>query len=459
MFKFSLSSIKSIYLLAFDLRFFLGLPLCLVLNALVLNSPQLLYGQNTSKIAVLQLSNRAKIKESEIIYLTSQIQELVQQKTKGQYQVMTQENILTLLPPDQSLENCIEAQCEVDVGRLLGASLVVTGHIFRFGSQQGFRCTLKIHETQTGTLISSQTMKAQKIDQIENQLIPIIDQLLKDGLNFRLESNEQVKKQVSPQAKQPMVRPIDWVLIEGGEFMMSNEFGLPHEQPSHLVKVNDFYMTKTEITNAQYEKCVKAGICTPPHWEDELCYVYQTSKRHWQQGIVPLEFRGENQPVICIEWQQARIFAKWIGGDLPSEAQWEYASRSGGKDIKYPWGNAEATCEYAVMSDEGDGCGRDSTWEVCSKTGGNTAQGLCDMGGNVWEWVLDEWHGSYSGAPSDDIGWCSDSGCDSNTSAHRVFRGGSWCNSASYLRSADRLNDSSGVRNHTLGFRVSDLVH
>ncbi len=96
---------------------------------------------------------------------------------------------------------------------------------------------------------------------------------------------------------------------------------------------------------------------------------------------------------------------------------------------------------------------------MCSKTGGNTVQGLCDMGGNVWEWVLDEWHGSYSGAPSDDRGWCSDRGCDGNTSALRVLRGGSWDLYASGLRSAARTAYSPGLRSNRIGFRVSDTVH
>ncbi len=159
-----------------------------------------------------------------------------------------------------------------------------------------------------------------------------------------------------------------------------------------------------------------------------------------------------------MDWNQARIFAKWVGGDLPSEAQWEYAARSGGRDIKYPWGNEEATCKYAVMDDGEYGCGEKRSWEVCSKTGGNTVQGLCDMGGNVWEWVLDEWHDSYSGGPSDDIGWCSDRVCESNSSAPRVSRGGSWYNDASGLRSAARGNASPGGRSDDLGFRVSDIV-
>ena len=76
----------------------------------------------------------------------------------------------------------------------------------------------------------------------------------------------------------------------------------------------------------------------------------------------------------------------------------------------------------------------------------------------MWEWVLDEYHNSYSGAPSDDIGWCSDRGCESNTPVRRVNRGGSWNDYASRLRSARRNNYSPGIRYNALGFRVSDIV-
>ena len=81
------------------------------------------------------------------------------------------------------------------------------------------------------------------------------------------------------------------------------------------------------------------------------------------------------------------------------------------------------------------------------------------MGGNVFEWVLDEWHDSYSGAPSDDSGWCSYRGCDVNILDYRVVRGGGWRNSASALRSALRNNISIGALFGNLGFRVSDTVH
>jgi formylglycine-generating enzyme required for sulfatase activity len=235
---------------------------------------------------------------------------------------------------------------------------------------------------------------------------------------------------------------VEMILIQGGSFMMGSASGESDEMPMHRVEVRDFYMSKTEVTVGQYRKCVDEGVCSEPDDKNDGSYC------NWGYSD------RDDHPINCVDWKQARAFAKWVGGDLPSEAQWEYASRSRGRDIKYPWGNAEVTCEYASSI----GCGKLGTWEVCSKTGGNTTQGLCDMGGNVWEWVLDEYHDSYSGAPSDDIGWCSDRGCDGDTSAHRVNRGGSWYADASYLRSAYRGHTSPDNRNDSLGFRVSELV-
>jgi formylglycine-generating enzyme required for sulfatase activity len=222
--------------------------------------------------------------------------------------------------------------------------------------------------------------------------------------------------------------------------MLGSEDGDSEERPVHTVNVKDFYMSKTEVTVGQYRDCVNAGQCTAPDTANSTLY-------NWTESVGS----KENHPINCVDWNQARAFAKWVGGDLPSEAQWEYAARSGGRDIKYPWGNADPTCEIANY------CGRGTT-PVCSKTGGNTTQGLCDMGGNVWEWVLDEWHSSYSGAPSDDIGWCSDRGCDGDTSAPRVLRGGSWDPYSSDFGSASRSYNSPGHRGDTsLGRRLADL--
>jgi len=224
----------------------------------------------------------------------------------------------------------------------------------------------------------------------------------------------------------------EMVFIKGGSFVMGSEDGEIDEKPTHKVTLKDFYMSKTEVTVGQYKKCVEAGICSELTEECNFGF----SDR-------------DNHPINCITWKQARTFAKWVGGDLPTEAQWEYASRSEGKDIKYPWGNTNPTCDNANFED----CNKETT-PVCNKTNGNTEQGLCDMAGNVWEWVLDEWHDSYIDAPNDGRGWCSDSACESNTSVPRVRRGGGATNEALRLRTTRRRNDPIEKIATNVGFRV-----
>ena len=223
---------------------------------------------------------------------------------------------------------------------------------------------------------------------------------------------------------------IQWVRIPGGTFTMGSGNG--DEGPAHSVTIKTFQMAKTLVTVAQYKACVDAGACTAPN-----------SGGYCNWGV-----SGRDQhPINCVDWNQAQAFSSWAGGRLPSEAEWEYAAKSAGKERKYPWGDETATCQRAVISEGGDGCGKDSTWPVCSKTAGNTEQGLCDMAGNVWEWVQDWYHGSYNGAPADGSAW------ESPTGSYRVVRGGSWNSVAGYARSAYRDNGDPGDRGHGLGFR------
>ncbi len=217
---------------------------------------------------------------------------------------------------------------------------------------------------------------------------------------------------------------IEWVTIPGGSFMMGADD--VRATPRHEVRVKTFQMAKTPVTAGQYKKCVEAGACVKP----------------------AIDSPGNDYPVIGVDWEQAKRFSEWAGGRLPTESEWEYAARGAGKDWKYPWGNEEATCRRAVMNDGGDGCGRsNAAWPVCSKPAGNTAQGLCDMAGNVWEWTQDWYHDSYAGAPADGSSWESPAG------SFQVFRGGSWCDDARLARSAVRTCYDPGGRYGVLGFR------
>jgi formylglycine-generating enzyme required for sulfatase activity len=214
---------------------------------------------------------------------------------------------------------------------------------------------------------------------------------------------------------------------------------------AHTVTLQSFEIMGTEVTVAQYAECVRAGGCREP---------IEPSP-----GDVPTNWNApgyEAHPVTYIVWQQAVEFCTWAGGRLPSEAEWEYAARSAGLERSYPWGEAVPSCTYAVMreGDVGDeasyGCGTGRTWAVCSKVDGHTQQGLCDMAGNVWEWVQDWYHQDYTGAPSDGTAW------ESPPSDTRVHRGAGFDSaSLNMFRTTNRRGYSPGEAHHDIGVRCA----
>jgi len=214
---------------------------------------------------------------------------------------------------------------------------------------------------------------------------------------------------------------VEWITIPGGSFLMgAGDVGA--DAAPHRVAVRTFQLARTEVTRAQYKTCVDAGACAVP-----VC--------DWPPA------RGEGTlPVTCVDWDGANKFSAWAGGRLPSEAEWEYAARGAGGARQYPWGDRNPDCSLAVLA----GCGAGPA-PACSKPAGNTPQGLCDMAGNVWEWVRDWYHGSYDGAPADGSAWEVPAG------PYRVNRGGSWGTGPDLARSAYRRIP--GRPGGDLGFR------
>ena len=247
---------------------------------------------------------------------------------------------------------------------------------------------------------------------------------------------------------------IKWVAILGGSFNMGSTVGGGDERPIHPVTLSTFYMMKNEVTVDQYRACVTAGGCTSNHlggyeWPGKK---YSTSEFcNW-----PHANRGSH-PINCVNWAQARAFCAWAGGRLPTEAEWEYAARGRGLPREYPWGNEAATCARAIIGHKGTcttqnpcGCGKNTTWPVCSKRAGNTVQGLCDMAGNVWEWVEDCWHNDYNGAPANGSAWTGN--C---VGTYRILRGGAGNRTTKLLRSAYRYRLHPIYRYDYLGIRCA----
>ena len=262
-------------------------------------------------------------------------------------------------------------------------------------------------------------------------------------------------------------RPADgmvMVYVPAGEFQMGSTEGevdaalalceeyygfclrewFDRELPAHTVALDGFWIDRTEVTNAQYARCVIAGACDPPE---------QTTS--YSRGAYYGDGRYDDYPVIYVSWWQAEAYCAWAGGRLPTEAEWEYAAR-GPEGREYPWGEGvdgsrlnycDVNCGHDWADEEFDD-GHVDTAPVGSYPSGASWCGALDLAGNVEEWMAD-WYGEYpSGRQENPTGPASGS--------YRVVRGGSWGLAPNYARSAFRgwvyPDDGYNVR----GFRCAN---
>ena len=180
------------------------------------------------------------------------------------------------------------------------------------------------------------------------------------------------------------------VSIPAGAFLMGCDKGKvkcckSDELPIQQVYIEEYSIDVYEVTADQFKKCVDAGICKEDQFltnsDDRSCALNAEGK--------------EDHPMNCISWKGAESYCAWAGKRLPTEAEWEKASR-GKYGRLYPWGDERASCVYSVMNHRGSGCNEYdpdeiATWKVGLKTAGVSPYGLFDMSGNVWEWVSDRY--------------------------------------------------------------------
>lgn len=227
--------------------------------------------------------------------------------------------------------------------------------------------------------------------------------------------------------------------------------GYADEHPRRRVKVEPFELSLTEVTVLQYARCVEGGACDvervrTPDWGD-------AQQCNWERAD------RLDHPMNCVSWRQALDYARWVGGRLPSEAEWSYAAQGGGDaptdGLRYPWGQKSRGCGHAILHhrSRGDGCGAGGTAPVCSAPKGSSAQGLCDLVGNVWEWMTDEYHPSYQGAPVDGSAWAL-LPLDRWSLIERSLRGAAF-DERDLPRVARRNHYGGGAHLATVGFRVA----
>lgn len=242
----------------------------------------------------------------------------------------------------------------------------------------------------------------------------------------------------------PSCPTLDWRFLSALSFEMGYASGSPQEAPVHAATVAPFLMTRSEITIDQYASCVQAGVCSPPRDRND--------SRSCNWGAAD----RRQHPINCITWSDARSFARWVGGDLPSETQWERAARGANGTGLYPWSTdssvTEPTCEQAVIGGAVGECGINGTSVVCSSPMGDSPDGLCDLIGNVWEWTLDIYL-PYDGSAHDDSPRCMSPDCE-DSEGYRTLRGGGWTAYASGWRATMREGYPAGNALNFFGFRV-----
>jgi formylglycine-generating enzyme required for sulfatase activity len=221
---------------------------------------------------------------------------------------------------------------------------------------------------------------------------------------------------------------MEFVLIPAKSFTTGAdkniEAAVDYETPSYLARVGKpFYLGKYEVTQEQWVAMMENN---------------------------PSEFKGRTNPVENVSWDDVHAFIRRLNAKekhdryrLPTESEWEYAARTGTRGA-YPFDDdADSLGHYAWYEDNSE----EKTHPVGQKKA--NAWGLCDMHGNVWEWVQDwyrGWYDSHSpGMYPQDLssGW------------YRVFCGGSWRSSADLCSSAVSGNISPGYRCSSLGFRLA----
>ncbi|MDH3207701.1 MAG: formylglycine-generating enzyme family protein [Gemmatimonadota bacterium] len=220
-----------------------------------------------------------------------------------------------------------------------------------------------------------------------------------------------------PQATDPLNRG---VFIQAGLFTAGSddrreqilEAGNPYSKADELRlrrTVESFWIQEHEVTNAEYRRF------DPQHT--------------FASGL-------ERHPVVEVTWVEARAYAAFVGGRLPTDAEWEFAAR-GAERRTYPWGEVQPTCDHAHFVD----CGPRQTLEVMSREVDQSPEGVYDLAGNVREWTVPVWFDAARHPANHD--------------AVRA-KGGSFEHPAFFLRGASVTKDWQPESSWTnVGFRVS----
>lgn len=258
------------------------------------------------------------------------------------------------------------------------------------------------------------------------------------------------------------------VEIAGGSFHLGavddGHFVFDNEKWSHVVDVRSFHMARVPVTNAQFAEFVDAGGYREQRWWDHEGWAWcagagATAPLYWrredgvwrQRYFDREEILADGEPVIHVNWHEAAAWCRWAGRRLPTEAEWEFAAATvpgmPGTKRRYPWGD---TALAAGMANLYGGAGRCVPVGACAA--GDSAWGMRQMIGNVWEWTAD-WFRPYPGFVRDPYAEYSEPWFGN----HKVLRGGCHATRAGLIRNTWRNFYMPDRRDVFAGFRTCKI--
>ncbi len=329
------------------------------------------------------------------------------------------------------------------------------------------------------------------------------------------ETSSKIHTQIVKDLPEGVATPKGMIWIPGGEFtqgaITNDSMAMKHEKPAHSVSVDGFFIDTTEVTNAQFKKFVDATNYitiaereiiweemkkqlppnTPkPHdsilqpgslvfkkTKESVPNLYDYSQwwswkigTNWQQPFGPgSSIKGkDNFPVVHIAYEDALAYCNWAGRRLPTEAEWEYASKGKNKNTIFFWGNDSSNLSKRANTWEGEFPSKNTKadgYENKAPVGSYppNSYGLYDMAGNVWEWTQDWYHVDYydqlkqQGLIHNPEGAAKPYNPNNPAMREKVIKGGSFLCNASYCasyRSSARMATSIDSSLEHLGFRT-----
>lgn len=358
----------------------------------------------------------SEITDQERGVIDGEIFAAVEKHFSGRFDIVLPSRIQSGLKDIDTPEICVSGRCSLALAHLLGLERLVEVTVTRRKEEKLFRATL--YHVDEASIVKTHSMvvrNGEKWNGLSNTLVQNLVQQKKPTEQAEWGDSSEIISSVIEVNEEGVAA----VLVPNGTFLFNGE----------QTSISSFLMMKSEVTQALYSQVMKkkpshfvgCGEDCPVErvsWYDVITFANALSTQHKREECYIVSRSG-------VEWNQ-----ECNGWRLPTESEWYYAA-VGGYENPLPFGASEGVDESSWYR----GNAGNRTHRVCQKK--ENPYGLCDMSGNVWEWV-----------------WDQEKSIDGNPSLLRILRGGSWGNRAEKNRISVRLAYKPIVRNYAIGFRL-----